>query len=304
MIGYLYNPASYLHDTGAHLEVFARCEEIDKMVQAKYDVQQLPILRGSREDILRIHDENYVNWLENGYDNGARMVTSSDTILSQKSYEIALSTATSTKSAIEFFQNGGRRAFLNIRPPGHHAEIMTGQGFCLFNNIAMMARYAQDAGYKKVLIIDFDVHHGNGTQDIFYHDNTVYYFSTHEMNNYPHTGTFIEMGEGKGRGFNQNVPYHDRIEDEEFIALFEMLPTKEEFVPDIVLVSAGYDLMKDEAISSAQITFEGLEKIVQYIVDTYHDKPIAFLLEGGYNIKSLVKSVDITLDVLTRSSSA
>ncbi len=299
MIGYLYNPTSYLHDTGMHLEVYERCQQIDEMVQEKYDVQTLRLKRGDKDDLLRIHDESYVTWLEKGYENGVRMIISADTIVSESSYDVALSTATSTKSVIEFFHDGGRRAFLNLRPPGHHAEIITGQGFCLFNNIAMMAKYAQDAGYKKVLIIDFDVHHGNGTQDIFYHDNSVFYFSTHEKNNYPFTGEKEEMGTGKGRGFNRNMPYDDYISDEDFLALFEALP--KDFKPDIVLVSAGYDLMRDEEISSAQITFEGLAQLVQKIVDDYHDKPIAFILEGGYNLASLVKSVDITLEILRHS---
>ncbi len=301
MIGYLYNPESYLHDTGMHLEVFERCQQIDEMVQEKYDVQTLAIRQGEKDDLLRIHDESYVDWIEKGYENGVRMIISADTIVSEKSYDIALSTATSTKSAIEFFQAGGRRAFLNLRPPGHHAEIITGQGFCIFNNIAMMAKYAQDAGYKKVLIIDFDVHHGNGTQDIFYHDSSVFYFSTHEENNYPFTGEKEERGAGEGVGFTRNMPYGDYINDEDFLRLFDALP--KDFNPDIVLVSAGYDLMKEEEISTAQITFDGLEKMVQKIVDDYHDKPIAFVLEGGYNLGSLVQSVDITLHVLKCSAS-
>ncbi len=299
MIGYLYNPEAYLHDTGMHLEVYERCQQIDDMVQEKYDVQALVLRRGDKSDLLRIHDESYVDWIEKGYENGVRMIISADTIVSEGSYDIALATATSTKSAIDFFKNGGRRAFLNLRPPGHHAEIITGQGFCLFNNVAMMAKYAQDAGYKKVLIIDFDVHHGNGTQDIFYHDRSVFYFSTHEKNNYPFTGEKEEIGAGEGRGFNKNMPYEDYISDEDFLALFDALP--KDFEPDIVLVSAGYDLMRDEEISSAQITFKGLAQMVQKIVDDYHDKPIAFILEGGYNLASLVKSVDITLDILNES---
>ena len=301
MIGYLYNPECYLHDTGAHLEVYERCEEIDKMVQEKYDVQNLAFKSGAKEDLLRIHDESYVDWLEKGYDNGVRMIISADTIVSEKSYDVALSTATSTKSVIDFFEAGGRRAFLNLRPPGHHAEIITGQGFCLFNNVAMMAKYAQDAGYEKVLIIDFDVHHGNGTQDIFYHDSSVFYFSTHEKNNYPFTGETEETGAGEGVGFTRNMPYGDYINDEDFLKLFNALP--KDFNPDIVLVSAGYDLMKEEEISTAQITFDALEKMVQKIVDDYHDKPIAFVLEGGYNLDSLVESVDITLHVLKCSDS-
>ena len=302
MIGYLYNTFSHLHDTGPHLEINERCEKIDEMMQEKYDVKQLEILKGDKNDLFRIHDEKYINWIEYGYKKGVRSIISNDTIVSEGSYEVALSTATSTKSVIDFFKNGGKRAFLNLRPPGHHAETKTGQGFCFFNNIALMAKYAQDAGYEKVLIIDFDVHHGNGTQEIFYHDKSVFYFSTHEENNYPFTGREDEIGEGAGYGYTRNMPYHDRIDDEDFLSLFDELPKS--FKPDIVLVSAGYDLMKKEEISSAQITFEGLRAMLAKILSDYHDKPIAFVLEGGYNLDSLVESVDITLSMLNESDCA
>ena len=300
MIGYMYDPACYHHDTGAHLEIFARCERIHEMIEAQYDVLALPLRMGDKSELLRIHEEGYINWIERGYENGIRTIRSADTIVSEGSYDVALRAATSTKSAIDFFKKGGRRAFLNLRPPGHHAEIATGQGFCFFNNIALMAKYAQDAGYEKVLIIDFDVHHGNGTQDIFYHDKRVFYFSTHEKNNYPFTGDKEEVGEGEGYGYTRNMPYHDSIEDADFLALFDALP--EDFEPDIVLVSAGYDLMKEEEISSTKITFEGLRMMIQKIVDSYHDKPIAFILEGGYNLDSLVESVDITMKILDEKS--
>ncbi len=297
-LGYFFDEICVDHETGMHLEVAERCLKIDEMVQRKHDVKRLERSVGSKADLVKVHDESYVEWLERAYDEGIRMLISSDTIISEKSYEVALRIATSTKSTIDFFKEGGRRAFLNIRPPGHHAEIITGQGFCLFNNIALMARYAQDAGYEKVLIIDFDVHHGNGTQDIFYEDDLVYYFSTHEANNYPYIGTKEEIGKGKGEGYTRNMPYHDRIKDEDFLALFDALPKT--FDPDIVLVSAGYDMMAEEKISSSLVSFDGLKRVVEKIVDDYHDKPIAFVLEGGYEIESLVKSVDITLEVLRR----
>lgn len=302
MIGYMYDDDFSLHDTGEHIENRLRTESIDEMVQEKYELLQIPTRVGDKDELSVIHDPGYVDWVEAGYNNGIRMILSSDTILSPDSFDVALKAATSTKNVIEAFKEGKvNQAFLNLRPPGHHAEIITGQGFCIFNNIALMARYAQDYGYQKVLIIDFDVHHGNGTQDIFYEDNSVYYFSTHEKNNYPYfTGDENETGRGKGIGFNQNIPYKDEIEDEEFLSFFDQLPKNFDF--DIVLVSAGYDLMNDEYISSAKISFEALSKMVQKIIKYTGDKPIAFLLEGGYNIDSLVKSVDITIEQLSSNS--
>jgi len=298
---YLNDSKSYLHETGAHLEINQRTQLIDELATSKYQLHSLPLREGKKEELYLVHDPSYVDWVESGYENGVRMIISSDTILSEGSFDVAKRAACSTKSVIEAFKNGiDNRAFLNLRPPGHHAEIITGQGFCIFNNIALMARYAQDAGFKRVLIIDFDVHHGNGTQDIFYRDNSVFYFSTHEAHNYPFTGSADETGEGEGVGYNKNMPYENGIEDEEFLALFDELPR--DFDPDIVLVSAGYDLMLDEEISSANITYEGLGKMVDLILKRYRTKPIAFVLEGGYNLDSLVKSVDLTLSRLSSSS--
>jgi acetoin utilization deacetylase AcuC-like enzyme len=302
MLSYLYDSKSYKHDTGYHLELYERCQSIDEMAKDKYELLHLPLIKGDKKDLYKIHDPSYVDWVESGYENGVRMIISSDTILSEHSYDVALRVACSTKSVISAFKKVlSKRAFLNIRPPGHHAEIITGQGFCIFNNIALMAKYAQEAGFKKVLIIDFDVHHGNGTQDIFYEDDSVYYFSTHEAQNYPFTGEANEIGKGKGEGYNKNMPYKNGIEDDEFLALFDELPS--DFKPDIVLVSAGYDLMSDEEISSSKVTFDGLKKMINLILDQYNTLPIAFVLEGGYNIESLVKSVDITLEAITKNSS-
>lgn len=299
--GYLYDPFFMLHDTGPdHIENPRRVEAIDTLVKQKYDFLAIPSRMGSKEELLMVHDDEYVDWIEHGYENGVRMIINADTIVSPHTYDVALKAATSTKNAVDFFKNGGRRAFLNLRPPGHHAETITGQGFCIFNNIAMMARYAQQAGYAKVIIVDFDVHHGNGTQEIFYEDPTVFYFSTHEKNNYPYfTGSEDEIGKGAGVGYTRNFPYRDYLPDEELLAFYDQLPRDFDF--DIVLVSAGYDLMKDELISTAQITFEGIRGVVRKILDYAGEKPVAFLLEGGYNIDSLVQSVDVTLEELSQN---
>ena len=297
--GYLYDPFFSEHDTGSnHIENRYRTESINELVEEKYDYIPISSRMGNKEELLMVHDDEYIDWIENGYENGVRMIVSSDTIVSEMSYDVALKAATSTKNVVKFFKDGGKRAFLNLRPPGHHAEIITGQGFCIFNNIAMMARYAQEVGYAKVVIIDFDVHHGNGTQDIFYENSTVFYFSTHEKNNYPYfTGAEDETGKAAGIGFTKNLPYRDELSDAELLSFYDDLPKEFDF--DIVLVSAGYDLMNDEMISSAHITYEGIRGVVQKILKYAGNKPVAFLLEGGYNIDSLVKSVDITLEELS-----
>ncbi len=303
MFGYLYDQDFSLHDTGEHIENRRRTEAIDEMVEERYEFIKVPTRIGSKDELELIHDRGYIDWAESAYDNGIRTILSADTQLSPDSFDVALKAATSTKNVITAFKNRAiKKAFLNLRPPGHHAEIITGQGFCIFNNIALMAKYAQDAGFNKVMIIDFDVHHGNGTQDIFYDDRSVYFFSTHEKNNYPYfTGSEDEIGKDDGVGFTQNLPYKDDISDEEFLALFDKLPRDFDFDFDIVLVSAGYDLMNDEMISTSHITFDGIREVVRKILNYAGDKPIAFLLEGGYNIDSLVTSVDITIDEIISS---
>ncbi|SMC09474.1 histone deacetylase family protein [Nitratiruptor tergarcus] len=299
MVGYIYDPIFTEHGSEEHIERPARAEVIDTVAR-NFPLQRFPVKKATKEDLKTIHEAHYVEWVERAYDEGYRFILNEDTLLTPRSFEVASYAAGSTMPVIDAFANGEiKKAFLNIRPPGHHAERRTGQGFCIFNNIALMARYAQKRGFKKVMIIDFDVHHGNGTQDIFYHDDTVCYFSTHERNNYPYfTGSEEERGEGRGEGFNINKPYGDYCSDEELLQLYEDLPEWFDF--DIVLVSAGYDLMKDEAISTAQITFEGLRAIVQKILRFAGDKPVAFLLEGGYNLDSLATSVAITLEELTK----
>jgi len=301
MIGYLYNPQCYLHDTGEHLEIFERCERIDALVQEKYNVFPLALHQGGKEDLLRIHKEHYVEWVEHAYENGRRMIVSADTVLSERSYEIALSAATSTKSAIDFFQSGGGRAFLNIRPPGHHAETITGQGFCFFNNIALMAKYAQDAGYEKVLIIDFDVHHGNGTQDTFWEDDTVFYFSSHQGFTYPGTGAEKERGAGKGTGYTANFLMMPESTDAELLDIYEndLPPLVEKFDPDIILVSAGYDLHESDPLAQLNITTEGIKKMVKIILET-KNVPFVFFLEGGYDVDALAKNVKVTLEEMMK----
>ncbi len=298
MTGYIYDPIFTLHGSDEHIENRFRVERIHQVAQ-HFPLVRYPIKKASKEELSWIHDPNYVEWVERAYEEGYRFILNEDTLLTPKSFEVASYAAGSTMPIIDAFAKGEiKNAFLNIRPPGHHAERKMGQGFCIFNNIALMARYAQHKGFAKVLIVDFDVHHGNGTQDIFYTDDTVCYFSTHEKNNYPYfTGSVEEIGEGRGKGYNINRPYGDYCTDEELLALYEDLPGWFDF--DIMLVSAGYDLMKDEAISTAQITFDGLRALVKRLLDFAGEKPIAFVLEGGYNLKSLARSVEVTLQELT-----
>ncbi|MRJ02329.1 MAG: histone deacetylase [Epsilonproteobacteria bacterium] len=297
-VGYIYDPIFTEHRTGDHIENENRVITVHEVAR-HFPLLPLPIRKATKEELSLIHNPRYIEWVQHAYEEGYRFILNEDTLLSERSFEVARYAAGSTASVIDSFKRGEiGRAFLNIRPPGHHAERESGQGFCIFNNIALMARYAQNQGFEKVMIIDFDVHHGNGTQDIFYDDPTLFFFSTHERNNYPYfSGSEDEIGVGAGTGFNRNRPYGDYCRDDELLQLYDDLPDDFDF--DILLVSAGYDLMADEAISTAQITFDGLRELVRRILDFAGEKPTAFLLEGGYNLPSLARSVEITLEELT-----
>jgi acetoin utilization deacetylase AcuC-like enzyme len=173
-------------------------------------------------------------------------------------------------------------------------------GFCIFNTVAVAARYAQDTGYKNIFIIDFDVHHGNGTQHIFEEDDTVFYFSTHQYPHYPGTGSDAERGRGKGQDFTYNIPMYHGSGDREYISAYQdILPgLVKNFDPDLIIVSAGYDLHSKDPLAGIRVTNEGIRCIVKGILGSKEGIPYIFCLEGGYNLESLSESVVITLEEL------
>ena len=193
------------------------------------------------------------------------------------------------------------RAFCAVRPPGHHATPTQAMGFCLFNNIAISARYAQSLGYEKVMIIDFDVHHGNGTQDTFYEDDSVFYFSSHQAFAYPGTGSERDKGFGTGEGFTANFLMMPDGGDDEVLDIYanDMPPYVESFDPDIILVSAGYDLHESDPLAQLNVTTEGIAKIVRLILNSA-DVPFIFFLEGGYDVDALGENVRVTLEEMLK----
>jgi acetoin utilization deacetylase AcuC-like enzyme len=254
--------------------------------------------RADEEDIALVHTREHVERIKA---HGEGLIEP-DTYLSAGSYEAALHAAGAVMGAVDQCRDGGmRRAFCAVRPPGHHAEADQATGFCLFNNVAVGARHARRIGYRRVFIIDFDAHHGNGTQHIFEEDEGVFYFSTHQHPYYPDTGKDGERGRGRGEGYTYNVPVLAGSGDKDYLAVYQdILPgVVRRFGPDLVLVSAGYDIHVDDPHANIRVTSEGILGIVRSIL-TCSDAPTVFVLEGGYDLPSLSESVRITVEEMLR----
>jgi acetoin utilization deacetylase AcuC-like enzyme len=212
--------------------------------------------------------------------------------------EVAQAAVGGVLAAIQAVHEGAvQNAFCAVRPPGHHAHDSGGEeGFCYFNNIAIAARYAQDLGYKKILIVDWDYHHGNGTQDAFYKDPSVLFFSTHELFTYPGTGFPINKGTDFEPGIPINVPLRAGASDLDILLAWKdfLLPAAEEFHPDFMLLSAGFDSRKDDLLGTFSITDEGFSRLTDLAMDiaqTFCNGRLVSALEGGYAVEGLANAV-------------
>ena len=286
------------HDTGAgHPESVERLISINLKIKTLEDklIEISPRL-ATKSEVNLVHTMELIDDIQERGRVG--MAIDADTILSKQSYTAALKAVGAGLVAIDGIKEKKfERAFCAVRPPGHHATPTQSMGFCLFNNIAITAKYAQEQGYEKVMIIDFDVHHGNGTQDAFYADNSVFYFSTHEAYAYPGTGNWAHKGRDAGEGYTGNYPLMPESGDEEILLFYreELYQHYREFQPDIVLVSAGYDLHESDPLANLNVTTEGICQIVRSILDL-GDKPVVFMLEGGYSVTDLGWNVVATVE--------
>ncbi len=306
-VGIVYHPVYLEHDTGYHPENARRLEAIISHLDATGLRQQLTPIEArpaTVDELALVHYPRHIARIEEAALSGGGNLDA-DTPMSAGSYQAALYAAGGVIRAVDaVMDNTVTSAFALVRPPGHHATPGQAMGFCLFNNIAIAARYAlAKLRLERVLIIDFDVHHGNGTQDAFYNDPQVLYISTHQYPHYPGSGGIGEIGAGSALGATINIPLPAGSGDDEYGQVFQrvIVPAAERFRPRLILVSAGYDAHWADELSMMQVSvtgFAGMVRTMKGLADRLTGGRLVFSLEGGYNLPALAASVKTTFDVL------
>jgi acetoin utilization deacetylase AcuC-like enzyme len=254
----------------------------------------------TRDELLRVHSVEHVRRISET--SGRAAMLDADTFTSPESYEIALLAAGAAVQAIEHALDARGAAVALVRPPGHHAERDRAMGFCLFNNVALAAAAAVSRGLSRVAVVDIDVHHGNGTQWIFYDDPRVLYVSTHQFPFYPGTGAAGEIGRGPGEGFTFNVPLEAGATDADYAMVYMTVANVlEQYRPELLLISAGYDAHVDDPLASMRVSTAGYAAVIKILKGAAIRVrcPIAVVTEGGYDLNALHDCLDATLTVLT-----
>ncbi|MFN3870582.1 MAG: histone deacetylase [Aquificaceae bacterium] len=301
--GFLYDPIYLEHHEKGHPENKDRLIAIIQEIERRKLLKELITINPRRATAMEValnHDPAYIQEVADFCSAGGGYLDP-DTYAFSPSYEVALYAVGGVLQGIDKLLEGEIEAvFCAIRPPGHHAEYAKAMGFCLFNNVAIGAHYLLQKGFERVFIVDFDAHHGNGTQKSFYEEDRVFYFSSHEYPFYPGTGSSQERGAGKGYGYTHNEPLPAGAGDREFNRVYlEVLPSLfEDYNPQFLLVSAGYDAHKDDPLTYLQLSTEGFGRIVDSLLNLAKGKkiPVLFALEGGYNLKALAECVSLTLE--------
>jgi acetoin utilization deacetylase AcuC-like enzyme len=305
----LLDPIYKNHDTGpGHPEHAARYDAVTAAIQKEKLAEKLQLLqvRAANEDeIALVHTRPYIASVKRDIASGMSQLSTGDTSICPASLDIALKATGGILAAIDaVVSKKTKNAFCAVRPPGHHATPSRGMGFCIFNNVAIAARYAQKRyGVERVLIADWDVHHGNGTQDIFYTDGSVFFFSTHQHPWYPGTGMHNERGEGKGENKILNYPFPAGSGRAEIVSVFqnELIQSAARFKPDLVLVSAGFDSRLGDPLGRFRLTdqdFKDLTLVTMEIADKHASGRLVSVLEGGYSLPGLAAGVTAHLRTL------
>jgi acetoin utilization deacetylase AcuC-like enzyme len=297
----VYDEVFKTHDTGqGHPESPQRCDAVMNALRGADfagSLKRLEPRAATGEEIERCHAQQYVKTATRDIQSGQSVLSSGDTAICRDSLTVAFKAAGGACVAVDaVMESQARNVFCVLRPPGHHATPTRGMGFCIFNNVAVAARYAQQK-YKvgKVLIVDWDVHHGNGTQDIFYEDGSVFFFSTHQSPLYPGTGARDETGRGEGKGTTLNRPFPAGASRREIVGAFrdDLLPAVQRFKPEFVFISAGFDSRRDDPLGQFLLTdddFVELTDIVLEIARDYAEERVVSVLEGGYNLPGLASA--------------
>ena len=310
--GLVYDPRYLAHDMGAgHPESPNRLRAImQRLEQSGLAAELTRLAPRTAEDewITLVHRPEYVGHLNREAPTSGRVSLDADTSMSPGSLLAAYLAAGGALSGVDaIMADQVQHVFCAVRPPGHHAEAGRAMGFCLFNNVAIAARYAQKRyGVQRVLIVDWDVHHGNGTQHSFEADPSVLFFSTHQYPHYPGTGRATESGTGAGEGFTINVPMEAGESDDDYRAVFQkvLVPAADAFKPELVIISAGFDAHRDDPLASMGLTEEGyadLTSIVAGIANRHCRGRLLSSLEGGYNLTALAASVERHIRALVAS---
>lgn len=307
---FTYHPDYLNHDTGtghperpdrlrAGLVAIQESDVWEKLLQ----IEPTP---ASIEQIAYAHNPGYSDYIKQYCE--SEIPLTYDTTVVHESFDIALLSTGGVLSIAEaVVTNKAKNGFAMVRPPGHHATPGQSMGFCLFNNIAIAARYLQrEHGIGKVAIVDWDVHHGNGTQDIFYEDETVFFFSIHQSPLYPGTGSKNDKGGGKAYGTTLNVPVPPSSGDNDYITIFQdiLIPALRDYAPEIILVSAGFDADFLDPLGNINITAEGFGIFTELIMEIAEETAsgrIVSALEGGYSLEGLSESIVAHVQQLTKN---
>ena len=304
------NPIFLEHNTGQHPENANRLRAILDKLESDKLMGKFKVEAGrtaTSAEIKMLHTEKLISEVETASESGVQTLHTRDCVISAQTYKASLHAVGSVlDAALEVAERRLDNAFCAVRPPGHHAEFDTAMGFCFFNNIALAAEFlSREMGFQRILIIDFDVHHGNGTQHFFEERSDIFFVSMHQdpRTCYPGTGFAKENGRGVGTGYTLNIPVPPGIEDAEYLQIFstDVKPKLEEYNPDFVLISAGFDAHRDDPLASLNLTESTFKKLsfeLKRLAEQTAGGRMLSMLEGGYDLNALSSCVSEHLQIL------